>query len=83
MHILGPSTLFVGEPVGDWCPFPPIVGPLILGKLSPPRNLATFPIRSKGSNIEVFVDRNLKLRYESKYWSGLLDAQGKATGDYY
>jgi hypothetical protein len=31
----------------------------------------------------VFIDRNLKAQFESKYWAGLLDAQGKATGDYY
>ena len=75
--------LYVGDVVGDWCPFPPILGPLILGNLAPPEKVATFPVRSKGSNIEVFIDRNLKDRFESKYWSGLLDAQGKATGDYY
>lgn len=74
---------FVGEVVGDWCPFPPILGPLILGNLAPPEKVATFPVRAKGQNIEVFIDRNLKDRFESKYWSGLLDAQGKATGDYY
>jgi nitrite reductase/ring-hydroxylating ferredoxin subunit len=72
-----------GEVVGDWCPFPPILGPLVLGNLAPPEKVATFPVRSKGSTIEVFIDRNLKERFESKYWAGLLDAQGKATGDYY
>ena len=73
----------IGEVVGDWCPFPPILGPLVLGALVPAEKVATFPVRAKGSNIEVFIDRNLKDRFESKYWSGLLDAQGKATGDYY
>lgn len=73
----------LGDVVGDWCPFPPFLGPVILGKLAPPEKVATFPVRAKGQNVEVFVDRNLKDRFESKYWSGLLDAQGKATGDYY
>ena len=73
----------IGAVVGDWCPFSPILGPLVLGALAPPEKVATFPVRAKGSNIEVFIDRNLKDRFESKYWSGLLDAQGKATGDYY
>ncbi len=73
----------IGDVVGDWCPFPPILGPIILGNLAPPEKVATFPVRSKGQNIEVFIDRNLKERFESKYWSGLLDAQGKATGEYY
>ena len=78
-----PLRFIAGDVVGDWCPFPPILGPLILGNLAPPEKVSTFPVRSKGQNIEVFIDRNLKERFESKYWSGLLDAQGKATGDYY
>jgi len=76
-------SLSTGDVVGDWCPFPPFLGPLILGNLAPPEKVVTFNVRSKGGNIEVFVDRNLKERFESKYWSGLLDAQGKATGEYY
>lgn len=70
-------SLETGDVVGDWCPFPPILGPLILGNLAPPEKVSTFPVRAKGNNIEVFVDRNLKERFESKYWAGLLDAQGK------
>eukprot|EP01039_Chlorochromonas_danica_P007955 gene7956-8775_t len=76
-------SLDSGDVVGDWCPFPPILGPVILGNLAPPEKVATFPVRSKGQNIEVFIDRNLKDRFESKYWAGLLDAQGKANGEYY
>jgi hypothetical protein len=78
-----PTLTLTGDVVGDWCPFPPILGPLILGNLAPPERVATFPVRAKGQNIEVFVDRNLKERFESGYWTGLLDAKGKATGDYY
>lgn len=109
-------------------------GPLILGKLQPPRDLAVFQVRSRGSEIEALLDLNLKAQFEStciifvcerhtlviglcadvnaamvlspslsscavllcrqaishrqpflfpqtgKYWAGLLDAQGKATG---
>ena len=76
-------NLATGEHVGPWCPFPPLFGPLILGKLSPPERLGTFPIRAKGGDIQVFLDRLTREKYEAKYWSGLLDAQGKATGDYY
>ncbi|KAG5178132.1 ferredoxin component [Tribonema minus] len=76
-------SLETGELVGDWCPFPPVLGPLVLGKLEPPKNLAVFPVRAKGASIEVLVNRNLKAEFETKYWSGILDAQGKATGDYY
>lgn len=32
---------------------------------------------------QVLINRNLKQEFESKYWTGLLDAQGKASGDYY
>ena len=76
-------SFLLGSVVGDWCPFPPFLGPVILGNLAPPEKVATFPVRAKGNNIEVFVDRNLKERFESKYWAGLLDAKGKATGEYY
>lgn len=76
-------SLETGELVGDWCPFPPVLGPLVLGKLEPPKNLAVFNVRSKGSNIEVLINRNLKQEFESRYWAGILDAKGKATGDYY
>mmetsp|Transcript_13278 Transcript_13278/g.18724 ORF Transcript_13278/g.18724 Transcript_13278/m.18724 type:complete len:191 (-) Transcript_13278:152-724(-) len=76
-------SLESGELVGDWCPFPPILGPLVLGKLEPAKNLAIFPVRAKGSDIEVLINRNLKSEMETKYWAGILDAKGKATGDYY
>lgn len=59
-------SLQSGEVVGDWCPFPPILGPLILGNLAPPEKVGTFPVRAKGGSIEVFIDRNLKERFESK-----------------
>ena len=68
-------SLSTGDVVGDWCPFPPILGPLVLGTLAPPEKVSTFPVRAKGANIEVFIDRNLKERFESKYWAGLLDAK--------
>lgn len=76
-------SLESGKLVGDWCPFPPVLGPLVLGKLQPPRDLAVFPVRAAFGNVQVLINRNLKQEFETKYWSGLLDAQGKATGDYY
>ncbi|CAM9430795.1 unnamed protein product [Choristocarpus tenellus] len=76
-------SLETGELVGDWCPFPPLLGPLVLGKLEPPKNLAVFNVRASGGNIQVLINRNMKNEFETRYWSGLLDAQGKATGDYY
>ena len=38
--------------MGEWCPFPPLLGPLI-GKLYEARDLAVFPVRAKGNMIEV------------------------------
>ena len=63
-----------GEVVGDWCPFPPILGPLILGNLAPPEKVSTFPVRSKGASVEVFIDRLAVLNISScclylKYYS--------------
>ena len=30
-----------------------------------------------------FADVNAKANFEANYWSGMLDAQGKADGKYY
>ncbi|CAM9809361.1 unnamed protein product, partial [Chrysoparadoxa australica] len=73
-------SLSTGELVGEWCPFPPVLGPLVLGKLEPPKNLAIFPVRAQGGKIAVLINKNLKATFETKYWAGLLDAKGKATG---
>ncbi len=35
------------------CPFPPVLGPLVLGRLEPPKDLAVFPVRASGGNIQV------------------------------
>jgi len=75
--------LETGKIVDQWCPFPPILGPFILGKLVPPRDLAVFPTRAKNGKVEVYINRNFQSQFESQYWQGLLDAKGKATGDYY
>ncbi|CEM20302.1 unnamed protein product [Vitrella brassicaformis CCMP3155] len=74
--------LSTGEVVGEWCPFPPVIG-FLTGKLSPQRPLNTFPVRQQGKMIQVQVDVMAKANFERKYWKGLLDAQGKADGGYY
>lgn len=33
--------------------------------------------------MEVLVDADAKADFEASYWSGLLDAKGKASGGYY
>uniref|UniRef100_A0A6U5FSV0 Rieske domain-containing protein n=1 Tax=Corethron hystrix TaxID=216773 RepID=A0A6U5FSV0_9STRA len=72
-------SLKTGEVV-DWCPAG--IGKLV-GGLFEPAGVPTYPIKSTGKNIEVQVDVNYKLNFEAEYWSGVLDAQGKANGKYY
>jgi len=68
----------------DWCPTPPIIGPLT-GLVIEKKNLAVFDVRSSflGGDIEILVDTNAKRAYEADYWKGILDAQGKDDGTYY
>merc|ERR1719502_2304092 len=62
----------------DWCPSPPIIGPLT-GIVVEKKNLLIFESRTSffGGEIEVLVDTNAKRAYEADYWKGILDAQGK------
>jgi nitrite reductase/ring-hydroxylating ferredoxin subunit len=70
----------------DWCPSPPIIGPLT-GFVIEKKNLLIFECRESGffggGDVEVLVDTNAKRAYEADYWKGLLDAQGKDDGSYY
>ncbi|KAA8491391.1 Methanesulfonate monooxygenase ferredoxin subunit [Porphyridium purpureum] len=75
-------NLSTGELAGDWCPFPPLIGPL-LGKLVTPSPLNVFSVRENDGFIEALLDIDLKSDYESNYWVGLLDARGKASGEYF
>ena len=34
-------------------------------------------------DVEVQVDVNYKYNFETDYWQGILDAQGKSDGKYY
>ena len=73
-------SLKTGEVVGAWCPAG--IGKL-LGGLFDPIGVPIFPCKKSGSAIQVQVDVNAKANFESKYWSGILDAQGKSNGKYY
>merc|ERR1719229_345578 len=68
----------------DWCPSPPIIGPLT-GLVVDKKNLLIIESRKSflSGDIEVLVDTNAKKAYEADYWKGLLDAQGKDDGTYY
>lgn len=72
-------NLKTGE-VEDWCPSG--IGKL-LGGVFDPVGVPTYACKKAGNTIQVQVDVNAKLNYESQYWSGVLDAQGKANGKYY
>ena len=39
--------------------------------------------RSRAGAVSVEVDVNAKTNFESGYWKGILDAQGKTDGGYY
>jgi nitrite reductase/ring-hydroxylating ferredoxin subunit len=65
---------------GDWCTSP--IGK-ILGGLFEPSGVPIYPLKVKGKVVEVQVDVNYKAAFESQYWSGVLDAQGKSNGKYY
>jgi len=73
-------SLKTGQVVGPWCPSG--IGKL-LGGLFTPSGVPTFAVRKSGSTIDVQVDVNAKANFEANYWSGVLDAQGKADGKYY
>jgi len=45
-------SLETGEVRGDWCPYPPVIGPA-MGKVKETSPVATFDIRTRGKNIEV------------------------------
>jgi len=66
--------------VKAWCPTG--LGKLI-GGLFEPAGVPTYPVKAKGKTVEVQVDVNYKANFEADYWSGVLDAQGKASGKYY
>lgn len=72
--------LKTGEVVGKWCPSG--IG-LLLGGLFEPSGVPVYPVKKSGNSIEVQVDVNYKFAFEKNYWSGILDAQGKADGKYY
>jgi len=72
--------LKTGKPVGDWCPT--LVGGLI-GLLTGPSNVPVFAVRKSGNKIQCNINVNAKAQFESQYWRGVLDAQGKVDGGYY
>jgi len=78
--VLGTTFNLKTGAVEDWCPS--AIG-RVVGGLFEPAGVPTFPCKTKGKNVEVQVDVNYKLAYEQKYWSGILDAQGKSNGKYY
>ena len=65
---------------GEWCTSP--IGKIV-GGLFESGGVPVYPVKTKGSVVEVQVDVNYKLAYEQNYWSGILDAQGKSNGKYY
>jgi len=73
-------SLKTGEVVGPWCPNFPFS---FLFSAIEPAGLPVFKCKTSGSAVAVEVDLNAKSNFESGYWKGILDAQGKADGGYY
>jgi hypothetical protein len=72
--------LQTGDVVGKWCPSG--VG-LLIGRAFSPSGVNTYKVKKGKGTIDVEVDVNAKVNFEANYWSGALDAQGKANGKYY
>jgi hypothetical protein len=64
----------------EWCTSP--IGKIV-GGLFEPAGVPVYSCKTKGNVVEVQVDVNYKAAFESKYWTGILDAQGKSNGKYY
>jgi len=77
-------NVFTGEVV-EWCPTPPILGSIVGSFMGGRTNLPVLDVRVAffGDDVEVLCDLNAKKSYESDYWRGVLDAQGKDDGTYY
>lgn len=78
--ILGTKFNLKTGAVEEWCTSP--LGKIV-GGLFTPVGVPVYALKKGKSGVEVKVDVNYKLAYEQKYWSGVLDAQGKANGKYY
>jgi len=75
-------SLSNGKPQGTWCPKPPGISK-IFQLLTSPATMPVYPVRKSGNAVEVNVNVNAKAQFESGYWRGILDAQGKTDGAYY
>mmetsp|Transcript_28339 Transcript_28339/g.42850 ORF Transcript_28339/g.42850 Transcript_28339/m.42850 type:complete len:184 (-) Transcript_28339:273-824(-) len=78
--VLGTKFSLKTGKVVSWCPTG--VGKLI-GGIFEPAGVPVFKVRQSSGTIQVEVDVNAKANFEANYWSGILDAQGKANGKYY
>lgn len=68
-----------GEPV-RWCTRG--VG-ILIGRFIEQGPLPCFKIKKSGNKLQIEVNVNAKADFESNYWRGILDAQGKTDGGYY
>ncbi|CAM9774649.1 unnamed protein product [Ectocarpus fasciculatus] len=82
--VLGTKIDIETGDVIEWCPN--LLGKLlspILGAQPENAGVQTFVVRQKGGNLEAKINVNAKAEFEKSYWTGILDAQGKADGGYY
>lgn len=74
-------SLKSGKVTGPWCPS--TVGRLLLQFIVQPSDVPVYPVRKSGDKIQCQINVNLKAQFESNYWRGILDSQGKVDGGYY
>lgn len=74
-------SLKTGKVSGPWCPSP--LGKLIFGRLIAPQDVPVYKVRKQGGSVQVLINVNARAQFESNYWRGILDSQGKVDGGYY
>ena len=52
-----------GEVRGEWCPYPPVIGP-ITGALKQQSNLPIFDVRTRKKNIEVRLNTPVEINFD-------------------
>ena len=72
--------LKTGAVAGKWCPNFPFS---FLFSAIEPVGIPVFKCKKDGSTVSVEVNTAARAQFESGYWKGILDAQGKADGGYY
>merc|ERR1712072_702929 len=77
VYALGNKSPVLGTPMA--------AGRVAGGEIKDPLTGTSFSVKSGqgGGPVQLEVDVNAKTNFESGYWKGILDAQGKTDGGYF